>query len=926
MFIKMLLSSIPNENSKNEILNTLQSAGCHPEAIDFISKESEFSLEYLNTLTESGEPVQEEALRNFLTKRWNYIRNTDASYPCYPNSPINRMCIAIAHHLAQPDEPIAQVLMPSITINHYDILADDLIPLTEKINASGDRELDLSRFLISEDGKAIIPIQEWFEAQIRNTGEFFHHMYSMDHKLVPLTEHEKFLIQQSVAPNSIIFLDEFALRKKLISAEGTLAQALLKLCDGLMSQGVTSGRGTGDQAGANVYPIISDFLLIWHKTLSDRQRQSLGALRTSYHSLRLDTHLLILQSAANIPQLPSLTQAQLDSIRDLETCVEVNSRGIQHILERHLEKFSQVFLNQSANPSNPSLQTFGALIESINEKIHLRQTHIQEHSDSALKLLYPETRNADKIYKYSIALKGFTLNDMHSAIIDYGINRVREMLRHINNIHSFSPPGHSLLDFALHHHAFTIALLLMEAGLKLTVHEIHKKNHIGHSYLYPALEHNTPSSYEIACALIEGGADLNGTPSQPPQYLAIRGWASGNDKIIAALLKRKDLDFQACDSKGRNALYYAISHNKTNWVKILIDKGLDLNTPFGPKQQHPISLAFDYQHQDMIITLLELGAKLDCKNSQGMTVLENWLSTHFLRRYGLSIKNEIRQRAEEIKLKFKPENSATALSCISLFEVSLFYSWYKVTVFLLHKNPDALTQMLDMNVARGEANLLDSMTGFLFIPETATLLPRHQDYSKQVLMASIQKNLNNTLFHFLNNRRAFIENLRLSFPEIISLPRNSAYNFWEPIHNGGLTSHTLYYHHCRDTTPDQQIILYACAIEWSLRNRFFGRPYRPAVNHFTDNLCQAINAQDLSKVCALMIRTKRIESTAHFRFIAPLLRNFWELLPSSLQQYALRQLPPEPTCFPKIFSRGARVFPQEVIPPASQQGQTLSRG
>lgn len=99
-------------------------------------------------------------IRNFLSVRWSLIIDTDASYQCHigePIHPLNQCCIDLAKLIANPNEPIIKILMPTLEIDYYHVIRKSLKQLTEDENGN----LNLNNIVITE--KYIIPVIECLE-------------------------------------------------------------------------------------------------------------------------------------------------------------------------------------------------------------------------------------------------------------------------------------------------------------------------------------------------------------------------------------------------------------------------------------------------------------------------------------------------------------------------------------------------------------------------------------------------------------------------------------------------------------------------------------------------------------------------------------------------------------------------------------------
>ena len=81
---------------------------------------------------------------------------------------------------------------------------------------------------------------------------------------------------------------------------------------------------------------------------------------------------------------------------------------------------------------------------------------------------------------------------------------------------------------------------------------------------------------KILNALIKGGADVNakGRNDWTPLLLALQG---KQDSVSEVLLARNDIDLKAESPEGMTALMIAVWTEKTGFVRLLLDRGADVN-------------------------------------------------------------------------------------------------------------------------------------------------------------------------------------------------------------------------------------------------------------------------------------------------------------------------------------------------------------
>lgn len=912
MILKEILSSFLSCDAIDvQMQLALRAAGCEPKAIEGICKEGLEAQRILKFLVESKEPPNEQRLRQFLAKRWNIIQNTDASYNSYPLSPANQACQAIAKYLAKRNEPIVQLLMPTLSVTKYDILGDELISLTETSTASGERELDLSAFLISENGKAIIPIEAWFESQIQNSGEFFNHLYSENDALIPFTENEKFLIQLSAAPSSMNFLDQFALRKKLMSAKGTLAAALLKLADDLIGHGVGQNGGTELQAAPGVYPLITDFLLIWYTKLTPEQRNKLGNLISQSDSRRLETLLLILQSSSNSEHIPKLTEAQLRSIHGLQTCVVVNSLAILAILEAYPDQFNAIKIDQNAQSFNLQLDTFHALIESIKDKLHKRKVQIQQQDENSLKLFYAETKQrlANVETEYFFAMNGVPIEFFKKALINSASKEITCMLRYIEDINVYLSSDLSIIQILLKNKDFHNLSQLLQAGLNLQGVELNERDEEGHSCLYHAIVSKTQITDELACALVKAGADLDHPTLKNAYFFKALQYA--RKTIIDAMLARAEINMQDLDEKGFRPLYYAIKDNNPSLIRVMVDRGADVNAYLQENTLRPINYALMEGLDESMATLLALGAQV--YRIKGYSPWAHQLSSSYFH-----IHDELFERWKILALRRPTEEQHKwIIACASFFEYALIFRKPHLTRYFLEENPKIIQEFFAQNIPEGEKVFLKMILSIL-CDHNRLFSPNRDLYMKEVIKICIQKQFLSLLEDrgiqpFLNQNISFTVSELLSVPRTVSeSPQDSARNMWTFDAEGAQARPPVFVENYAQCSNDEKILLHACSAEWRLRRA----SRHPRVLSFADSLRDAINSRNLPKVCSILLTTSSLSSAQNFLHIVPVLNETRQAMPAALLQSARGHLRNQNTCFPILFTkrRTAAVTPITQAP------------
>ena len=106
-------------------------------------------------------------------------------------------------------------------------------------------------------------------------------------------------------------------------------------------------------------------------------------------------------------------------------------------------------------------------------------------------------------------------------------------------------------------------------------------------------------------------------PSWSPLHIAA---ASGDVKKVQAILNSK-VDIEVRNREGSTPLYVAAKRGHLNVVKLLAEKGADVNALGGVVGFTPLHQAAGFYHKEVVRYLLDHGAKVDSKNNLGQTPL-----------------------------------------------------------------------------------------------------------------------------------------------------------------------------------------------------------------------------------------------------------------------------------------------------------------
>jgi ankyrin repeat protein len=92
-----------------------------------------------------------------------------------------------------------------------------------------------------------------------------------------------------------------------------------------------------------------------------------------------------------------------------------------------------------------------------------------------------------------------------------------------------------------------------------------------------------------------------------------------NLEIVKVFLSNVDID--AKDIYGETALHWAVIIGNKEIVKLLIERGVDINSQDGLFESTALHLAAQNRHLEIVESLLSKGAKIETQNKYGRTAL-----------------------------------------------------------------------------------------------------------------------------------------------------------------------------------------------------------------------------------------------------------------------------------------------------------------
>ena len=206
-----------------------------------------------------------------------------------------------------------------------------------------------------------------------------------------------------------------------------------------------------------------------------------------------------------------------------------------------------------------------------------------------------------------------------------------ELLKPLININMKDPSSSNALMWAIRNNQLAFAESLIKKGV-----DIHSMNPAGESAFIHAIKYNYPA---IAKLLIERGIDIHAVDLAGINALMYA--VSYNQKELAELLIERGIDIHAVDRDGKNALMYAVSYNQQilfklftqketdafpfkildpYLAKLLIERGIDIHA-MDSRGYNALIYAIKYNQIALAELLLEKGIDLNAVNPVGMNAL-----------------------------------------------------------------------------------------------------------------------------------------------------------------------------------------------------------------------------------------------------------------------------------------------------------------
>ncbi len=762
------------ESKSADFQRLLKKAGLQDKQSQMFLDELNFSAKELEGLLKiTDEAELKTALRSFLDMRWRRIKKLPAAYVECPESPINQLCEELAILIAQPGEPIIKILIPTLEIDFYNV-EDTLISLTEK--SPEDRHIDWRKFIISHDGKAIIPFVDWFGSQDgKGNTPCVQHLYatapgSENGLMLPEEKYEgdnysaycqKFKRpdlspedRQALATIGIgspieSYMEQIEYRIELAGRKG-LYQAVKKLIQDLRDNGVSSKKkteriingklviseATDQYPHPDVYPLILEFVKDpWNK-LPSEQKKTIASLNIG--SFTFESYLLRLREGAedgNTPAALKITEAERDKVtqENLHRCVEVNANRLEEIFNAHDRIFSAgkekplLLLSPILDDVKTTLPEILAKKQDLfnNQRYINNYSQWQERNAAHAKILKKQKMaDAKELVYYHDFLDDKCIEffpqdeETIKSLWNEAVLTKNKAALSLLVKYQKGTPEPSLLIFCAQTESRWLEgiELLIEAKIALDA-----ANDSGFTALHYAARRGDTEMVE---KLIEAGAPVhcNSNNDCTPLYLAVY---NGHTAVVEKLLEHKDIKPSITQELNydvkQSLVKVALNQKYYHLIPMLLNKDVDfsdLKLTFEGKEISLLHWAALYNQVEIVSALLNLKNKpnLNATDPEGFTAL------HYAAREGHVEMVEILIEAGAFIHCKSKDNRTPLFLAVKRGHTAV------VKKLLEHKNiTSSITQELDDGEIQRLVTVAFNQGNYHFIPMLLNAASRYED-------------------------------------------------------------------------------------------------------------------------------------------------------------------------------------------------------
>lgn len=198
------------------------------------------------------------------------------------------------------------------------------------------------------------------------------------------------------------------------------------------------------------------------------------------------------------------------------------------------------------------------------------------------------------------------------------------------DVNKFDQYGNCPLSLAIEYNQTELEKLLIEKGA-----DIDTCDDFGTTALVCAIRNG---NVELAKQLIEKGADINTEHHSELDFTqsSIKPINAacyyGNNEIVKVLIEN-NVDINGKDSYEHTPLYYAVENEQIETVKLLIEKGANVNTPCWYNNNTLLHFAAAHGDYELAKILIEKGANINITNDRGETPLYTAIEEFHIKEY-----------------------------------------------------------------------------------------------------------------------------------------------------------------------------------------------------------------------------------------------------------------------------------------------------
>lgn len=328
------------------------------ETIALMQEESDLTFDFFTALTssiDSDAPLDslEDKIKSYLARRWAAIRKGNNSYTSHPFLPVNQLCLKIAEAIAQPDEAVCQILMPSIKG-----LNKKLFKLKAETEENG--HFYPENFILNQDQTRLIPIIKIFEEAKKNTNTVFLEFQDNDDQIIyQLTGRDLLNLEQLAGDATKQYMQALRHHHQQRYFNNSIGFAINRLSQAL-KRGSREDSGTEDSADDEIVgSAIEQFYVLWPD------------IKTKISDLKYnhDISLYINNLFATHPGCP-LKESELEQIGFFPCALQI-SKYLDTYLEQH-PNLSEILMSEELGTKPQPLPLLEPLLDKAIDAIKIR--------------------------------------------------------------------------------------------------------------------------------------------------------------------------------------------------------------------------------------------------------------------------------------------------------------------------------------------------------------------------------------------------------------------------------------------------------------------------------------------------------------------------------------------------------------------------